>query len=382
MDHAFDLTEQSTLTEWEWVGLQQVWNLADGHSHFSLESSGKSPIADMARTFRSINRRSQDDYEAHFVEAFFGMSQQSIPVLRPLLHYSCSTTIDLVAKTLKASGVNRVGVLTPTFDNIAQLTQRAGLRLRPIPEAELCPANSQHPSWLNDCDAIFLVLPNNPTGWEPTQQQIEALFVLVAAHSKPLVIDFSFRFYSTFYRWDQYALASSMPRLEWIFIEDTGKTWPLSEMKVGMASTSARFHQTMFEVTGELLLNVSPFILEVLTQTIQTDTRSRHPGAPSETLLARRVVAENRTQLRSCIRPLPIDVLSPESAISVEWLRFTHRPGIDAITGLLADGLAVLPGAPFFWNDRSLGAQNFRVALARDTAYFRDAIRVLARHMR
>lgn len=374
MDHNVDLTEQSTLTEWEWVGLQQVWNLADGHSHFSLQSSGKSPIAAMARIFRSIDRRSQDDYETHFIETFFGMAQQSIPVLRSALHYSCSTTIDLVAKTLKASGVSTVGVLTPTFDNIAQLTQRAGLRLHPIPETELCRPNPKCQSWLSDCDAVFLVLPNNPTGWEPTRQEVENLFEAAAAYGKPVVIDFSFRFYSKLCRWDQYALAANLPKLEWIFIEDTGKTWPLAEMKVGIASASARFHRTMSDVTGELLLNVSPFILELLTQTIKAD-------AQVEALQARRVVAENRAQLRSCITPLPIEVLSCKSTISVEWLRFTHRQGIGAITDLLADGLAVLPGAPFFWNDRSLGAQNFRVALARDTSYFRKAIEVLARHM-
>src|SRR5579871_114273 len=97
-DPTLELTELSTLTEWEWVGLQKVWNLADGHSHFSLEQADESPIGQMARTFRSINSRSQTTYERNFIKAFFEMSRQSIPSLKPLLHYSCSTTIDLVAK--------------------------------------------------------------------------------------------------------------------------------------------------------------------------------------------------------------------------------------------------------------------------------------------
>ena len=381
IENAVELTERSTLTEWERVGLQQVWNLADGHSHFSLDVSAESAIAGMTRTFRSIDPRSQDAYEARFIEAFFDISGQSVPALRPFLHYSCSSTIDLAAKSLKASGINKVGVLTPTFDNIAQLTQRAGLQLRPIPESELCPVDSDCPSWLYDCDALFLVLPNNPTGWDPAQQRIENLLGWLAVHRKPVVMDFSFRFYSALCSWDQYAFVSKVPNLEWIFIEDIGKTWPLAEMKVGVASTSARFHRIMSDVTGELLLNVSPFVLEMLTHTIRSNSGSNQTAEIVERLQARRVVAENRRRLRSCIAPLAIELLSPMSTISVEWLRFTDRPGIDAITDLLANGLAVLPGAPFFWNDRSLGSQNFRVALARDAAYFGEALRVLGRYM-
>ena len=374
------LTERSTLTEWEWVGLQQVWNLADGHSHFRLSFDEDSPVAHMPLLFQSIDPRAQEHYERRFLSELFAASRQTLPALTPHLHYSCSTTIDMASKTLRASGISTVGVLTPTFDNIAQLAQRAGLRLVPIPEPELCPTDDQRPVWWDSCDALFLVLPNNPTGWEPSRDQMEKLLTLMAEHRKAVVIDFSFRFYSKLHSWDQYAFVASLPTLDWIFVEDTGKTWPLSEMKIGVASSSARFHDTMAEVTGELLLNVSPFVLELLARTIRAD---RCNGASSaEVLTARRLVSENRSRLRACIGGLGIDLPCPSSEISVEWLRFNDRSAVDAASQLLASGVAVLPGAPFFWQDRGLGANYFRVALARDGDYFAHAINALVQCIR
>jgi aspartate/methionine/tyrosine aminotransferase len=369
------LTERSTLTEWEWVGLQQVWNLADGHSHFRMSFDGDSPLAQMPLLFESIDPRMQEGYERRFLGELFGASRQTPPALPSHLHYSCSTTIDMASKTLQASGISTVGVLTPTFDNIAQLAQRAGLRLVPILERELCPVDDQRPVWWDSCDALFLVLPNNPTGWEPNRDHLENLLTSMAKDRKAVVIDFSFRFYSELHSWDQYAFVAGLPALDWIFIEDTGKTWPLCEMKIGVASSSARFHDTMAEVTGELLLNVSPFVLELLTRTIRADRRNGTGSA--EVLMARRLVSENRFRLRSCIGGLGIELPCPSSKISVEWLRFNDRTAVDAVSHLLESGVAVLPGGPFLWQERDLGMSYFRVALARDVDYFAHAIDTL-----
>lgn len=369
------LTERSTLTQWEWVGLQQIWNLADGHSHFHLSFDECSPLAEMHQLLQSIDPRGQEHYERRFLYELFEASRQTLPALTPHLHYSCSTTIDMASKTLLASGISTVGVLTPTFDNIAQLARRSGLRLVPISEHELCPTDDGRPEWWDRCDALFLVLPNNPTGWEPTRNQLEKLLTSMSEGRKAVVIDFSFRFYSELHAWDQYAFVAGLPRLDWIFIEDTGKTWPLSEMKIGVASSSSRFHDTMAEVTGELLLNVSPFVLELLTRTIRAD-RCNGTGS-AEVLLARRLVSENRSILRSCIGRLGIGLPCPSSKISVEWLRFNDRTAVDAVSQLLASGVAVLPGAPFFWQDRDLGTSYFRVALARDGGYFAHALDAL-----
>ena len=377
VDWTEGLTRTSSLTEWEWAGIHQDHNLADGHSHFTLPAEF-SPVDRMTAIFRGLDRTSQVDDESRFADALFGLAGQTVPVA-PALHYSASTSIDLAAKTLSQAGVKTVGVLTPTFDNIAQLLLRAGHELVPLDETPLKAGGEIDARLLESCDAVFLVVPNNPTGWLPEQTDLESFARQCAKTNTVLVIDFSFRFFVELDAWDQYSTLATIPGLDWIFLEDTGKTWPTAELKVGVAAASEALRPALAEVTGELLLNVSPFILQLLTGIIEIERARVSDGRG---IFARQLVRGNRIVLRDVLKDSPVEFVSPTSEISVEWLRLTDgRSSASVAAGLFAAGIAVLPGEPFFWDDRHVGEHHLRLALARDPEYLRAGALRLAHQL-
>lgn len=371
------LSESATLTDWEWRGLHNRVNLADGHAHFRLPYLIDEAIVALQETFDTRRIVLQDSLELHFRDALLALGGQSAPVRPPSLHYSSSTTIDMTAKTLAAAGARRVGVLTPTFDNIAQLLQRVSLELIPLAEDTVRGAPESWIAQIGSVDAVFLVLPNNPTGWCPDEAWFEALFAAAAHKRIAVAIDFSFRFMAPgLATFDQYGQAEGRTNLDWIFIEDTGKTWATGELKVGMASCSRGLSRTMSEVSGELLLNVPPFTVVLLTNLIERDHESIRRGGD---LYVRETVRRNRAVLRHELGASGREmVAAPDSTISVEWLRLRVREAVEVANALAERGVSILPGGPFFWDDRAKGAHYVRVALARQAELFPAAARDLA----
>ena len=51
-------------------------------------------------------------------------------------------------------------------------------------------------------------------------------------------------------------------------MEDTGKTWPLQDAKSATIMTSKAINADIYSFVTSVLLNVSPFILNVVTQYI------------------------------------------------------------------------------------------------------------------
>ena len=85
---------------------------------------------------------------------------------------------------------------------------------------------------------------------------------------KTLVVDFCFRFYAAeLPRWSQYELLQRSG-VSFITIEDTGKTWATLDMKIGMLVCSDDLHDEFYHRHDDLLLNVSPFHLALLTEFI------------------------------------------------------------------------------------------------------------------
>lgn len=358
-----------TLTDWERQGLEATYNLADGHAHFRLPAHLPSLRSGVSEFIDSAGRATQGQLELEFARAFFALAGQTAPAIAPSFHYSCSTTIDMAAKALAALGKRRVAILTPTFDNIPLLMRRVGLDVIPLYEEQLAADERLPERVIAECDAVFLVLPNNPTGWLPEEAIVRSVAEQLAAARRTLLIDFSFRFYSGLNLWDQYSFITAADGLDWILIEDTGKTWPTAEMKVGFCSCSENLRPAMENISAELLLNVSPFALSLLTALIKAEPADVG-RSNSQQLACSEIARENRLALRSAIDGLPLQIESRGSEISVEWLRLPQPAAVKVCDQLTDAGVSILPGGPFWWSDRDRGDDYLRIALARETDYF------------
>ncbi|MEO3862560.1 aminotransferase class I/II-fold pyridoxal phosphate-dependent enzyme [Acrocarpospora sp. B8E8] len=369
-----------TLTQWEFRGLEAPFNLADGHAQHALQAQEADFIRSLGDILVNSDPVTLSRHEQRFLDSFFALTGQSPPRQRPILHYSSSISIDVVAKSLVASGVRRVGVICPSFDNIPLLLQRAGLATIPLREPDIWLDPGYQKSAMAGCDAAFLVVPNNPTGFLPEPAAFLSLCEAAAAGHTAAVFDFSFRLLSSLHQWDQYRAARCIGGLSFACIEDTGKVYPLKEIKIGMVSASDDLAPLIREISEEIALGVSPFALRAITGLLELDLlRAGSSGHRAPTCA--QSVQHNRDYLRAAIRDLPFSLAAPGSQISVEWLRLqTGGGGTDLCRYLVRRGVAILPGRPFCW-DRIDEDSFVRVALAREPEYFATGVDLLAQLM-
>ncbi|WP_254225623.1 hypothetical protein [Burkholderia glumae] len=149
--------------------------------------------------------------------------------------------------------------------------------------------------------------------------------------------------------------------MSYIAMEDTGKTWPLQDAKCATVTASRDLNADLYSIVTSVLLNVSPFILNVVTQYIKD---SVNDGFRS----VREVLAINRA---SAIRHLDGNILSycePKVETSVGWFRIVdERVSADELHAhLLKSNVYVLPGKYFYWKHPERGQRFVRIALARD----------------
>ncbi len=118
----------------------------------------------------------------------------------------------------------------------------------------------------------------------------------------------------------------------------------------------------MYRLHDDLLQSVSPFHLRVLTEFIEDSSRN---GVEHTILPA---VQESRAILRSILSDDELEFLTQlRSPVSVDWLRLGK--GLDCedfVREAIREGVHILPGTNFFWNQPERGRQFVRVALARD----------------
>lgn len=369
---------QRTLTEWELLAISGPYNIADGHARGWLTAAHHELVRKLPAVYESTVYTDQALAERQFASAFFRLAGQSMALnsTPPIFGYSSSVCIDMAAALLYSLGKTNVGVVTPTFDNITALLRRRQLNLIPIPEGEVFDSGLAGFDW-ELVDALFVVTPNNPTGRELSKDQLDQLAALCENNDVCLLLDVSFRLFSDMCTWDMYSILYEHESLEWISIEDTGKVWGLSELKIGFSMCSPNVRKKLEAVHNELRLNVSPFTLKLLETLITKDLHNA-PGHFSELST---VIAQNRRRLASIVNDLPfVQVASTAPKSSVEWLLIT-RPDCnsdDLCEILLKAGVVILPGGPFFWDNPVNGRHYMRAALMRDSRYFSSAIALFA----
>ena len=374
------------ITQHEIDALTRRHNLADAHTHQRQSFSQQLIVESLPRLWYEAETRLQRDLEREFITAFFDLQRQptALRLGRPLLAYAASISTMVVATYLMQRKLS-VSLIEPCFDNLHDLLKNLGVPLSPLPEQDLADVGSIYQNLQRrvTTDALFLVDPNNPTGFtllSDGRRAFEEVVRFCVDHDKLLIVD---RCFATFAMvdggvpwFDLYELLESSG-VQYLVIEDTGKTWPVQDAKCAILMSSAHLYQAIYDIHTSVLLNVSPFTLNMLTRYLE--------DAKSDGLQSVRAVLEtNRAVLADALATTAIHMHRPRVKVSVAWLDIRDL-GIDAASfqkRLLAHDVYVLTGNYFYWSDPRRGDQFVRVALAREPALFAPAAAKLAEEAR
>jgi aspartate/methionine/tyrosine aminotransferase len=363
------------LTGYEIDTLPQHYNLTDGHAFRRWRAAEEAIIDRAPQLFKANHRRRQVEIEREYVRDFSRLARQTHDdnTLGYLMCFTASMAFEIVANYLRLRGLT-LALIEPCFDNLADIFRRHRVPLCPLPDALLeAPADAfERALQALDADAVCLVTPNNPTGLTLAEKNLRSLVRFCRERRKLLIMDNCFRAYLPRHRvYDQYRLILEGD-VDAILVEDTGKTWPTSEIKAPFFATSrARgLFDRIYDIYTDFLLHVSPVGIKLMHEFIRLSEQDDMASIHEVVRVNRQALCENLagTFLTPCERPFA----------SVAWLRIGYPlTGLELKQVLDEHGVYVLPGNHFFWHDRRQGDRFIRVALVRDADMFREAAALL-----
>jgi aspartate/methionine/tyrosine aminotransferase len=370
------------LTQHEIKALRTRYNLADAHTHQRQSISQEKIVSRLPTLWYESEERQQAHFERQFTEAFFRLHGQTSAagLERTLLSYSASVATMVVAMYLRRNDMN-VSLVEPCFDNLVDLLKYLGTPPTPLPEEALADPDRVYTELAAriDTDALYLVDPNNPTGFTlftDGGRGFAEVLRFCRERRKLLVLDFCFASFALHsglvQRPDVYRLLEESG-VSYLAIEDTGKTWPVQDAKCALLTSSRDIHEEVYNLHTAVLLNVSPFVLNFLTHYVEDSVEDSFASV-------REVIDTNRGALRTGLSPAsPLELLDARVDTSVAWLRI--RPAgltaFDVHDRLLRSEVYVLPGTYFYWANPGRGERFVRIALARPPEQFAEAVRVI-----
>jgi aspartate/methionine/tyrosine aminotransferase len=320
--------------------------------------------AQLVDALEYVQKTSRREIEREFLVGYWGLAGQSraVGLNTSMACYSASTAIEITANYLKKFHL-RTALIEPTFDNLPSILQRVGVDLVSLQEDDIFPSIKFDKLFALELDAVFLVLPNNPTGRFLDKVAFNEIVAFCAEHKILLVVDFCFRFFSEAMSWDQYGMALDAD-CSFLFIEDTGKTWSLLDLKTALITAHPRIFTEIKRIHNEFLLNVSPFVLELIHQFIVSAQNSVEFEIVN-------VAQERRKYLRDRLAGTLLQPVNLNSRISFEWLQIVSEHDDLSIWELLKTvGVYTLPGSLFYWKTPLMGAKKMRIALMRNQDEF------------
>lgn len=363
------------LTGYEIDSLPQSYNLTDGHAFRRWFPAEEAIIDRSAQLFKNNNRRLQIEIERGYVRDFLRLAKQTCDedALGYLMCFTASMAFEIVANYLRLNQLN-LTLIEPCFDNLADIFHRHQIPMRPVPDALLEAPGDTFERALStiDSDAICLVTPNNPTGLTLAQGNLRRLLSFCKERRKLLILDNCFRAYLPRHLvYDQYQLVLGAG-IDAVLVEDTGKTWPTSEIKAPFFAVSrARgLFDRIYDIYTDFLLHVSPVGIKLMHEFIRLSQQDDMASIHELVSVNRKALYDNLagTFLTPCERQFA----------SVAWLRIDHSLNGQELKQILDEhGVFVLPGNHFFWHDRRQGEKFIRVALTRDADEFREAATLL-----
>lgn len=370
------------LTQHEIVALRTQHNLADAHTHQRQSCSQREIVESLPRLWFEAEQNTQHHFEQKFIEAFFELhGQKHVAAMnRTLLAYAASVSMVIIGMYLKRRNLT-VSLIEPCFDNLADLLKELQVDLAPLPEDVLAEPATIYEKLVAtvSTDAVCIVDPNNPTGFTMLANGEESFSELIrycVDHKKTLIMDFCFASFAlcdpAIGRVPIYDLLEASG-VSYIVIEDSGKTWPVQDAKCALVTTSSDLFQDIYNTQTTVILNVSPFTLNVLEKYVRDSISDQFASV-------RETITTNRQTAIETLAGTILEHIPPVVETSVAWFAI-QDPDLDSTQlqqMLVEHDVYILPGTYFFWNSPELGDRHVRVALAREPEMFREAVAALA----
>ena len=379
-------SEYKDLTQHELEALKNEFNLADAHTHQSQSVSQRKIVESLPEIWYESERLMQHESDERFIKAFFTFHKQPKALETPsMLVYASSIAMVIASNYFKKKDLS-VALISPCLDNLPDIMKHMQIPLEPLLEEWMHNPDELYDNLKNNVksDVLFIVSPNNPTGWELTggvgtdfKKGFEELIRYAKDHNK--ILSFDFCFASAILHdentptFDVYGLLEESG-VSYVAYEDTGKTWPLQDAKAAILKCSKDIYPELYDIHTAYLLNVSPFILNVITEYINDSIKD---GGDSIIGLLER----NKEITKNYLDGEYFEMHEPKIPISVAWLKIKN-PNIKA-TDLQKKiyekaKVYVLPGTYFFWDNPEKGERYIRLALARDTEILEGAVKAIA----
>jgi aspartate/methionine/tyrosine aminotransferase len=365
------------ITHLEIQYIHEPFNLMDGYAHRPLDKRESAIVAKMADHFMTFNREDQHKLEAGFIEAFYKLAGQTVDTKKTkyMLLPSASLSLELVANYLRLRGLS-LALVEPCLDVLVDIFKRHNIALEAIPDTSLEDEDAFEAMLAGlHSDAICLASPNNPTGICYTRRNFERLLEFCKEKGTLLILDTAFRLYKQPEDvFDEYRLLQESG-IDYVVIEDTGKTWPTKQLKVSTLATSAHLFPAIFNIYTEFIFHHSPFVIGLLTEFINNSIDDGLKGVHAVANINRKVL----------YKALEGSVLKPvgRKSLDLAWLKIEDGvSGAQVEAALAKNRVFVLAGYHFFWNDKSKGEKFIRIPLARDPKVFAQAVEKLTEVLR
>ena len=366
------------LTEHEIDALNTTCNLADAHTHQSQTDSQRRIVARLPEIWHEAEQHPQAFFEEKFICLFFSTQNQksAIPLKRTMLSYAASISIMAVSAYLREQQLS-VSLLEPCFDNLPALLRQYGVETHALHESYLEGDLYKQLNQQVKTDAVFLLDPNNPTGFSlmKDRSHFDELIRFCKDQRKLLILDLCFAPFAqadkAMGRFDVYEVLEEA-NIPYFVIEDTGKTFPVQDAKCSLLTASHHLFQQMRDIQTDILLNVSPFILNMLCEYL-IDARENSFDFVSS------LIENNTTYLKQKLDQTILEYQEPDCKVSVAWIKINHEiKGNDLQKILLKHKIYVLPGSYFFWSTgHDVGDEYIRIALSRSPDKFKESIDLL-----
>lgn len=366
------------ITQHEIAALRMKYNLADAHTHQRQSPDQMRIVNQLPSLWLEAEETTQHALEQRFVSRFFGLHRQptALKLNRSMLFYAASIAMVAVGNFCMRRR-KTVSLIDPCFDNLHDILRNFHVPLLPLREELLQDADRIYDNLSQTIvgDVVCLVDPNNPTGFSLVRhgrKGFEEVIRFCKDHDKILMVDLCFAAFALmdpgFGRFDIYEMLEDAG-VSYIVIEDTGKTWPVQDAKCAILTVSEDLHGEIYDIHTSILLNVSPFVLNLLSEYVGA---SEADGFAS----VRDVLEKNRTVARDTLAGTILEYCEPDVKVSVAWFRITDpRVTASQLQKLANDyQVYVLPGTYFFWSRKHEGERYVRLALAREPAMFATSV--------
>lgn len=375
---------KSDITQHEIEALKTRFNLADAHTHQKQSPTQRQIVESLPDLWYSAESQSQYQSEQEFIETFYRCHGQHRALKRRneiYLVYAASIAMHITATYLRKERM-KVGLIEPCFDNLHDLMKHLQVPMSPLTEQMLGDPSTVYRNLqehARDLDALVFVDPNNPTGFSLFSPRPDAFLEIVrfcVDHKKLLILDLCFAAFmlaSGQKRYDVYDILEDSG-VRYIAMEDTGKTWPLQDAKCATIMASRDLNDEIYPILTSVLLNVSPFVLKLVTRYVQDSVDDNFASI-------REVLDVNRQCARTQLDGTLLRYIEPMVKTSVAWFEIKDpKLTADALQAyLLEHQIYVLSGKYFYWHDPARGQRYIRIALAREPRVFEQALTAMRR---